>query len=101
MFFESEASVIVMEVQLTPKVRKRVAERTEAGKCLKCDCEVHRRGLCTKHYSQFRTALLERPKKERPAIEAKLIERGDVAKDRQGQRSVVNEFREFASSGVG
>jgi hypothetical protein len=92
-----EASVIVMEIQLSRKVQKLIEDRTKEGKCLQCEREAWRRQLCTRCYHRFRAAIQERPKKERPAIEAKMIERGMIAEDRQGQRTdVVNVFRQFA-----
>lgn len=92
-----QVSVIVMEVRLSPRIKKHVAARTAACKCLQCDQPTYRRGLCTSHYSQFRTALQELPKKERQVLECKLIEKGEVAEDRQGQRlHSVNVFRQLA-----
>lgn len=92
-----ETSVIVMAVQLSRKVQKLIEDRTRSKKCLQCDNPAWRRQLCTCCYGRFRAALSEVPKKERPALEAKMIERGMVAEDRQGQRhDVVNVFRQFA-----
>lgn len=93
----SEASVIVMAVRLSPRVRKRVEERIRAGKCLHCDEASYRRGLCMTHYWQWRSAMLDTPKRERPAREAKLIESGRLAENRQGKKpGIVNLFREIA-----
>ena len=98
MRWDTERSVIVMEVRLSAKVKKHVDSRLEAGKCLHCDQPAERRGLCWCHYGRFRTALQEQPKRTRGELEVKMIEQGMVAGERQGHRpNVVNVFRNFAS----
>lgn len=94
---KAEARVIVMIVQLSRKISKLVSDKLTRGECLRCNRSIFRRMLCTFHYGQFRAALLERPKKDRPQFEADLIAEGRLGEDRQGQRG-VNEYREFAKS---
>lgn len=94
----SEASVIVMDVQVSRKIQRHVEDRVKCGKCLECDQPIHRRGLCTLHYSRFRTALLEQPKSRRPSTEAKYIERGMIAGEGVvRQISVGNIYRDIAA----
>ena len=92
---ETEARVIVMIVQLSRKIAKLVREKLAKGECLRCNRSIFRRLLCTFHYGQFRAALYEKPKKDRPQFEADLIADGRLGEDRQGQRG-INEYREFA-----
>lgn len=100
MKWDTEVSVVVMDVKLSTKVKKQVESRLESGKCLQCDSPIHRRGLCTCHYGRYRAALQEQPKKVRGELEARMIEKGMVAHERQGHRpNVVNVFRDFAENG--
>lgn len=46
-----------------------VKQRMRAGKCLHCDGHEHQRGLCAKHYMQFRRTMLALPKKEQADFE--------------------------------
>jgi hypothetical protein len=97
---ESQVSVIVMAVRVNPRVRKVVEQRDTAGLCLLCDEKAVKRGLCHCHYKRYRAAMYELPKRERPNVEARLIEAGKLIENRQGQRrDVINVFRQFASSG--
>jgi hypothetical protein len=101
MFFtdQSEVSVIVMEVRVSPRIRKTVEQRDSAGLCLLCENKAIRRGLCSCCYGRYRAAISERPKKDRAALEAKLIEAGKIIENRQGfRRDVVNVFRQFAKA---
>ena len=100
MKWDTEVSVVVMDVKLSAKVKKQVDDRLGAGKCLQCEKPVYRRGLCSCHYGRYRTALQEQPKKARGELEARMIEKGMIASDRQGHRpNVVNVFRDFAEKG--
>lgn len=90
-----EVSLVVMEVRVSPKVKKRIAERAEQGVCLHCGKPIYRRGLCTTHYTRFRTSLLELPKQQRPDHEAKMLELGQIV-ERGARRVAVNEFRQLA-----
>jgi hypothetical protein len=62
---QSAVSVIVMEVRVSPKVRKQIEERVTQGKCLHCERDIYRRGLCTTHYTRYRTAIQELPSAQR------------------------------------
>jgi len=55
-----------------------VKQRMRAGKCLHCDGKEHQRGLCAKHYMQFRRAMLSLPKSKQRNFEAAQIESGNV-----------------------
>lgn len=88
-----EVSVMVMEAKPKPGIRKQVEERHEQGVCLLCEKRAWKRGVCTTHYSRWRTARADVPNRERPAFDAQQIRDGKLLPDRQGQRDVENEFR--------
>jgi len=48
-------------------------QRMRAKKCLHCDGKEHQRGLCAKHYMQFRRTMLALPKKQQAGFEASQI----------------------------
>jgi hypothetical protein len=48
-------------------------ERVRSGKCLHCESAEHQRGLCVKHYMQFRRTMLALPKKQQADFEREQI----------------------------
>lgn len=72
----------------------RAAEADRQGLCIVCGKaeEDRRRGLCTQHYNQFRTALTSVPAVDRRSFEDRLVESGRLLPSRQGQRNVENVF---------
>ena len=60
------------------KTKETTKERMLAGKCLHCDSDEHQRGLCVKHYMQFRRTMLALPKNQQRAFEANQIKAGNV-----------------------
>lgn len=60
-------------------IADRVRDRVIAGRCLHegCECEVHSRGVCARHYSAFQREMQARGgKKEQAEFEAAAIEGG-------------------------
>lgn len=68
----------VLEVQPAKKELARIRERIEAGKCLLCDCQATRRGLCVSHYFFWRRAVAGKSKAERLEITTKAIRTGKL-----------------------
>jgi len=69
--------MIVMPASPTPKARKRIAERVNASRCLCCERQPLKRGLCHRCYYKWRTtrqALASAEK--RAAYDALLITSG-------------------------
>ena len=56
------------------KHKETVKQRMLAGKCLHCEDSEHQRGLCVKHYMQFRRTMLALPKKQQADFERQQIE---------------------------
>ena len=56
------------------KTKETVKQRMRDGKCLHCDGREHQRGLCARHYMQFRRTMLALPKKEQADFERQQIE---------------------------
>lgn len=59
-------------------VAAKVNERVKACKCLVCDSDAERRGLCFRHYQQYRRTLAEKPRKDRADFEVAQIKAGKV-----------------------
>jgi hypothetical protein len=55
------------------KNKEATKERVRAGVCLHCESAEHQRGLCVKHYMQFRRTMLALPKKQQADFEASQI----------------------------
>jgi hypothetical protein len=51
------------------KSKETTKERVRAGVCLHCESAEHQRGLCVKHYMQFRRTMLALPKKQQADFE--------------------------------
>lgn len=53
-------------------------ERVRARKCLHCDSDGHQRGLCCRHYMQFRRTMLAMPKNQQRNFEREQISAGNI-----------------------
>jgi hypothetical protein len=51
------------------KSKETTKERVRAGVCLHCESAEHQRGLCVKHYMQFRRTMLALPKNQQRPFE--------------------------------
>ncbi len=71
-------------------------ESEKPPKCLVCDNEARRRGLCQKHYSSYRRSYLSLPLNLREKFENGLIESGKLAGSRFGGKLEDDEFADFA-----
>jgi hypothetical protein len=60
------------------KTKETTKERVLAGICLHCETTEHQRGLCVRHYMQFRRTMLALPKNQQRAFEANQIKAGNV-----------------------
>lgn len=47
--------IFVVDATRTARIQKSVEEKVVAGKCLCCDRQAHRLGLCNHHYYRYRT----------------------------------------------
>ncbi len=66
------------EAALKRSLEKPVAERVKSEKCLHCDRQASRRGLCGAHYMQFRRTQSDMPKSERGDFELEAIREGRI-----------------------
>jgi hypothetical protein len=79
------------------KQSDKVKQRMRDGKCLHCDGNEHQRGLCAKHYMQFRRTMLALPKNKQRNFEAAQIESGNVlAAGHIRELTTDNPFKEAA-----
>lgn len=79
------------------KPKETTKERVLAGKCLHCDSDGHQRGLCCKHYMQFRRTMLELPKNQQRNFEREQIELGNIlAAGHIRELTTDNPFKEAA-----
>lgn len=71
---------IVMALATAPKrtIRDEVDKRAATGLCLHCDQPIHRRGLCTHHYHEFRMLLKDRAPDDRDTWEDRQIREGKI-----------------------
>lgn len=60
------------------KPKETAKQRMLAGKCLHCDSPEHQRGLCVRHYMQFRRTMLAEPKNMRRDFEKQQIAAGNI-----------------------
>lgn len=60
------------------KPEETTKQRVQAGMCLHCDSPKHQRGLCVRHYMQFRRTMLAKPKSQQRSFELAQIEAGNV-----------------------
>lgn len=60
------------------KSKETTKERVRAGVCLHCDSAEHQRGLCCKHYMQFRRTMLAEPRNMRRDFEKQQIAAGNI-----------------------
>lgn len=78
--FTETSRLIALMVQATAKrtIVKEVQDRVKTGKCLHCDKDAIRRGVCHNHYMMFWNALKDQPRKDRPEFEIKAIHDGKI-----------------------
>lgn len=69
-----------MSVQATAKRSRasQVEERVKSGKCLVCDCQAERRGVCFRHYQMFLRLVASKPKDVRAETEVRAIQAGKI-----------------------
>lgn len=70
--------IAMAEASLKRSLTKKITEHVKTGKCLHCDSSAVKRGLCQKHYSQFRRELASKPKSDRNDFEVNLIRDGKI-----------------------
>jgi Fe-S cluster assembly ATPase SufC len=72
--------LIVMATRARPpsKTRHKIEDRVRMGICLCCDRPASRRGLCVRHYHQYRRTLLARAEADRVDFERRAIQAGKV-----------------------
>jgi hypothetical protein len=77
------------------KAKETTKERVRANVCLHCDSAKHQRGLCCKHYMQFRRTMLALPKSQQRNFEREQIAAGNVlAAGQIRELTTDNPFRE-------
>lgn len=80
------------------KPKETAKQRMRAGKCLHCDSPEHQRGLCVRHYMQFRRTMLAEPKSMRREFEKQQIAAGNIlAAGQIRELTTDNPFREEAA----
>ena len=70
--------VAMVDVAVKKSLSKQVMDRASEGTCLHCQDKSAKRGLCSKHYEQFRRAKASQPKSERAQWEVEQIREGKV-----------------------
>ncbi len=70
--------VQMMGASIKRSISKSVLDRAASGLCLHCDEEAKKRGLCSRHYEQYRRAMQSCSAKERPDWEVEQIREGRV-----------------------
>jgi hypothetical protein len=65
-------------MQPAKKELARIHERITEGKCLLCDSQATRRGLCVSHYFFWRRAMAGKSRAERLEITSKAIRAGKL-----------------------
>ena len=72
-------------------------QRMRAKKCLHCDGKEHQRGLCAKHYMQFRRTMLALPRTKQREFELAQIKHGNIlAAGHIRELTTDNPFKEAA-----
>ena len=66
------------EVKINRTISKTVTDRAKTGVCLHCESAAKKRGLCSKHYEQFRRAKAALPRREQADWEVDKIREGKV-----------------------
>jgi len=66
------------EATLKRTIVAAVHDRVKTGKCLHCDDKATRRGLCMRHYLEFRRNLFRQPVRERCDFELDNIRDGNI-----------------------
>lgn len=91
--------VLVMDAKPKPSIRNYIAERIGKGLCLipGCGLNAAKRGVCTKHYQQFRALLVSKSGEEQVKFEMKQIRAGRILASNHGRpKDHVNAYAETA-----
>ncbi len=67
-----------MEATVKKSKASEVVQRVKAGKCLLCDGDAKRRGLCDSHYRMFHRQLNQKSSTDQVEFEASAIREGLV-----------------------
>ena len=77
------------------KTNETVKQRMRDNKCLHCEGTEHQRGLCAKHYMQFRRTMLALPKHKQADFERLQIRQENIlAAGHIRELTTDNPFRE-------
>ena len=77
------------------KAKETLKQRMRAKKCLHCEGAEHQRGLCAKHYMQFRRTMLAQPENKQAEFERSQIKAGNIlAAGHIRELTTDNPFRE-------
>lgn len=69
--------LIVLQIERSKAVLKKIIEKVRKGACLKCGAKMHKRGLCVKCASAFEYQLRKLPSKSaKKRFEGLLLEDG-------------------------
>jgi hypothetical protein len=89
--YRESIEVIVLDLKLSPKARKRVAEHVQAKTCL-CGCgkPILKRGLAANCYYAWRRVRSTMSKQEAAAYDANLIRKGFLLAAQQVRRIIAS-----------
>lgn len=73
-----QMAVEVLDVKPARKLVAEIRERVKAGKCLHCDADATRRGLCVNCYFAFRRAKAGKSRAEAIELETRAIKAGKI-----------------------
>lgn len=82
----------LLEMAGTERAKARIRAKTKTQKCLICENEAidGMRGLCLRHYNQFRVAKRKLPKgKKQDAFDAQQVRAGMILEPRRGRHPVT------------
>ena len=82
----SEAFLMPSDVEPKRTIARAIWERAKTGKCLHCDLPAYRRGICYRHYYQYKTNLRSTPRDRRKLFHDTAVREGKILPNRQGQR---------------
>lgn len=66
------------EATIKRSLKSAVVDRVKTGKCLHCEDAATKRGLCDRHYIQYRRAFHQQPTKERMDWEVTQVSDGKI-----------------------
>lgn len=85
-----EALIMVLDSRASNKVTEAVRKRVVAKKCLCCETDAVKRGLCQKCYTEWRTTRMAMSNSQRARYDAKLIRIGKLL-SAYGRKEYVNQ----------